>query len=205
MSYTLRTFCITLPEYPDRRDTAKKHFNERGVQAQFFDGIHAEKFGVNTTLPYENDHPGSGFSMGFKPTGIWLSHWCLWSALNLSWDSHFLILEDDCRFPEDWHVRFSNALRDTPDGWDMLYIGSCCCGDKPKEQIKNEVWSVRWPFCTHAYCVAKKALPTLLQTQREARVYAPIDCSLIFHTFEKLKVYTVLPRICDQWDTIIAD
>jgi GR25 family glycosyltransferase involved in LPS biosynthesis len=197
----LRTFCICLPEYPERKEKAKKHFNERGLAVEFFDGIHAEKAGLRTIHNYDVDHPGTNFNIGHKITGIALSHIMLWSALNLLWDEHYLILEDDCQFPPDWHSRLSAALKDVPQDFDMLYPGSCCCEGKPKTHIAGEVYDVKYPMCTHAFIVAKKALPVLLSTQR--KIYGPIDCMLVFHTLPKLKVYTVLPRIFDQFDTII--
>ena len=199
-----RTFCITLPESPHRKEKARAHFQQRGLHdVQFFDGLHAEKAGLSTVHTYEVDHPGSGFRMGYKPTGIWLSHVMLWSALTLVHEDHFLILEDDAQFPENWHTRFVSALNDAPKEFDMLYVGSCCCKGCPQTQIKNEVWEVKYPQCTHAYVVAKKALPIMLATNRKA--YAPIDIALIRHTHAQLKVFTVLPRIISQFDTEIPE
>jgi GR25 family glycosyltransferase involved in LPS biosynthesis len=196
-----RTFCITLPETPDRTEKARTHFDSVGLVVEFFNGIHAEKFGLKTIFPYEVDHPGSGFNIGFKPVGIWLSHFMLWSALSLQSESHFLVLEIDAKFPSDWRGRVEKALQDTPPDFDMLYIGSCCCEGRPQRRVKNDVWDVRYPLCTHAYIVAKKALYTILMTQRKC--YAPIDIGLAFHTLPQLKVMTVLPRIIEQFDTII--
>lgn len=198
----LRTFVLSLPEAPARAAKCRDHLRERKVyDVSFFQGIHAEKFGLKTVHTYEVDNPGTNFSIGFKPTGIWLSHYMLWAALNLLWDEHFLIFEDDVKVPEDWHPRLSQALTDTPPDFDALYVGSCCTANRPAIHVKGEVYEVKYPLCTHAIIWAKKALPVLLETQR--KIYAPIDISLTFHTFSRLKVYTVLPRIFDQFDTNI--
>lgn len=198
----MRTFCLTLPEKPQRTAKAKDHFNALTVRnVEFFDAIHAEKAGLATIHPYEVDHPGSGFKMGFGPTGCMLGHYMLWGALNLLWDEHFLILEDDAKFPEDWHTRFTQAMNDTPPDFDMLYVGSCCCAGRPQTQIKGEVWEVKYPLCTHAYIVAKKALPILLKAHR--KFWAPIDIAMTMESHPQMKVYTVLPRIVEQFDTVI--
>lgn len=198
----IRTFVITLPEKPERREKAMAHFKERGIHAyQFFNGLHAEKAGLSTVHPYEVDHPGSGFRMGFAPTGIWLAHVMLWSVLNFLHDDHYLILEDDARFPEDWHGRYTEALRSVPGDFDMLYVGSCCCKGRPTTHIKGEVFEVKYPQCTHAYIVAKKAIPLLLARHRKC--WAPIDIALMLESHEHLKVYTVLPRIVEQFNTEI--
>src|SRR4029077_4524749 len=117
-------------------EKARKHFQERGMtDVTFFDGIHAEKAGLRTIFNYDVDHPGTNFNIGPKVLGIALSHVMLWSAMKLLWDDHFLVLEDDCCFPEDWHTRLSNAMRDAPSEMDMLYVGSCCCEGKPTKHI----------------------------------------------------------------------
>lgn len=199
----IRTFCITLPETPERKERARAHFSESGIhQVEWFNGVHAEKMGLSTLHPYELDHPGSGFRMGFKPTGIWLSHYILWNILSHLYDDYFLVLEDDAKFLPDWHPRFVQALNDVPGDFDALYIGSCCCNGRPTKHVKGEVYEVKYPLCSHAVVWARKAIATLLATHRKC--YAPIDISVTLHSFDKLKVYTVLPRLVEQFDTVIS-
>ena len=214
---TMRTICITVNDdnyirmgglYGDNASNSTsmsrtcQHHSERGVIAQFFYGIHAPKLGVETTLPYEVDSPGSGFKIGPKPTGCWLSHRALWAACLLLPDDLFFIIEDDAKFPEDWSARVNQAVLDATD-FDVLYIGSCCTGDKPTRHVAGNVYEVQWPFCTHGYIVRRSALHTLIETQDEARCYAPIDVSLALHSLPKLKTRVVKPRILDQFDTEI--
>jgi GR25 family glycosyltransferase involved in LPS biosynthesis len=201
----IRSYCIVLPEAPERTARCAQHFEEMKFwNYQFFDGIHAEKFGLKTVWPYEVDHPGSGFNIGFRVTGCWLSHFMLWSALNLQHEEHYHVMESDAKLPEDWRARMTQALLDAPRDFDMLYTGSCCCAGHPKRNIAGSVFQMlegSGPQCTHSYIVAKKALPVLLATQR--KVYAPIDASMVFHSHPLLKVYVVLPQIVDQFDTIL--
>ena len=197
----MRIFTIILPETPERTSKIQAHFTERGVNAEYFTGINADVAGLATTHTYEIDAPGSGFKMGAKPTGIWLSHYMLWNALSLQTDKRFMILETDATFPEDWKPRVIQALRDTPPDFDFLFIGSCCCEGRPQTHVKGNVWDVRYPLCAHSYIVSTKCLPYVIETLR--KVWAPIDIQLMFEVFPQLKVYTVLPRICGQFDTEI--
>lgn len=198
----MRIFAISLPETPERTEKARAHFVERGVQAEFFTGIHAPTAGLSTSHTYELDNPGTGYKIGYKPTGIWLSHYMLWAALSIQQtEDRFMILEIDAQFHDDWKPRCIQALKDAPSDFDFLHIGSCCCGGKVNTLIKGEVWDVKYPACTHAYIVAKKCLPFLLTTLR--KVWAPIDLQLILEAFPHLKVYCVLPRLVDQHDTVI--
>lgn len=179
----------------------KAHHAERGVQADFFFGLHADKLGLRTIHPYELDVPGSGWNMGPAPTGCWISHRALWAALLLLPDEEFFVIEDDAKFPENWKERFDAALRDAPDDWDMIWMGSCCTGGKTDIHIKGDIHQVLYPLCTHGYVVRRRALPVLIDTQDEARCYAPIDISLSIHSMPRLHVYTVMPRILEQFET----
>lgn len=200
----IRNFCITLPESPQRREAAHKHFEEKGLRdVTFFDGIHAEKFGLATEHTYDRDNPGTNFRMGYKCTGIWLSHYMLWGALNLLWDSHFHCFEDDVLIPDNWKERLDQALRDVPEDFDGLYTGSCCCKGQQMKHVKGDIYEVPMPLCTHAILWSKKALPVLLETNRKC--YGPIDIQITLHSIPMMKgkVYTVLPRIFEQFNTHI--
>lgn len=228
----MRTICITVNDdtyrraggmYGDRAgdpvplDISKQHFAERGLKdIRYFQGIHATKLGVDTTLTYEVDVPGSGYKMGPKPTGIWLSHRAVWAACLLM-DSdvtsgrdvdaerdEFLILEDDALFVEDWKTRFDAAMMAMPRDWNAVFLGSCCAADKPTRHIFGEVYEVKWPMCLQAVLYRRRALRHMILTSDSARCYAPIDISLTFHTFETLGgVYTILPRLVHQRGTEI--
>jgi Glycosyltransferase family 25 (LPS biosynthesis protein) len=205
----VRTVCITLHDGGYSRihgtartsESAAQHFAERGVApVQFYWGLHAERLGVDTKKTYDLNFPGLGLTIGARPTGCWLSHRSLWAALLLFPEDAFLILEDDAKFPENWHERTERALADVPQDWDLLFIGSCCAMDKERSHVAGDVWAVH-PFCTHAYLVRRKALDVLIRTQDAVGCYAPIDVSLALHSMPALKTFACLPRIVDQFHT----
>ena len=199
----IHTYVITLPESPERTQRTRDHFKERGfTNYEFFNGIHAEKFGLRTVWPYELDNPGSGFNVGFRIVGCWLSHYMLWQALLMRHDDHYHIMESDVKLPIYWQDRMNAAMTHVPADFDMLYTGSCCCKGHPMMDAGGGVFKMlggTGPQCTHSYIVARKALPVILETQRKC--YAPIDVSLILHSHPRLKVFVVLPSIVDQFDT----
>lgn len=197
----IRAFVVCLQELPEKEANIQRHFKEVGIEAEVFNGIHGTTSGLRTTFPYEIDAPGSGWNCGIKPVATWLSFYTMWCAMSYMPDEYFLTLEWDAKFPADWKSRTEQALRDVPKDFDYLMLGSCCCADVPKKHIKGDVWETKMAQCGHATIIAKKALPVLLRTQR--RVYAPLDISLTLHTFQHLKVYVVLPRIAEQFDTVL--
>jgi GR25 family glycosyltransferase involved in LPS biosynthesis len=195
----MRTFVITLRGSTDRLEQTKKSFGE-GLQV--FYGINGEEMGLRTVHPYEVDHPGSGYLISPKHVGLCLSHHMLWGALSLLPDDHFLILEDDAEFTPGWRDYLAADLPLLPPSWDLFYIGSCNCAGAEREFIGGGVYRVRWPMCTHAYMVRRKALPILLERHR--RVFAPIDLSMMFQCLPGMEVFARLPRLVHQRNTDIS-
>jgi GR25 family glycosyltransferase involved in LPS biosynthesis len=119
-------------------------------------------------------------------------------------NSHFLYLEDDTRFNEGWKEIVEQAMREIPSDFDFLFIGSCCAEHKERIKVGFHLYHfpntqkqyAEYPLCGNAYIVAKKALPKILETQRDAYVNA--DINLAVNTFNDLKVYAILPRVCEQ-------
>lgn len=197
-----RTFCLCLPEYPDQIEAAKKHFEEMEVgPVEFFWGIHAEIAGLATAHVYERDAPGSGFKMGYKPTGIWLSHYMLWSAVMRSNDEHILILETDAKFLPGWKEKLEASFKVLPANWDFLHIGHCCMEGFPRKFIGADTWNSKFAQCTHAYMVRRACLPFVLKTLRKC--YGPIDIQMQLECFPHLNCFAIMPRIVDQFNTIL--
>jgi hypothetical protein len=200
-NYNIRNFCVTLQELPEKWQFISKHFKEMGFDCEPFNGISANESGLVTEHTYDVDNPGTNYRIGRKPVATWLSFYMLWSAMQYMNEHYFGQLEWDCHLVPNWRPRLEQALKDVPPDFDILMAGNCCCKGKPMKHIKGEVYEMKGANCGHFSIIAKKALPTLLSTQR--KVYAPLDLSLCYHSFPRLKVYVILPRIADQFDTAI--
>lgn len=198
----MKTFCLCLPEHPEQIEAARKHFTEAGVgDVNFFWGINAPVAGLATSHFYDRDHPGSGFRMGTKPTGIWLSHWMLWNHLMHLDDDRYLILESDASFQEGWSVKLAEGLRNAPSNFDFLHIGHCCMEGHPRKHVAGDVYETKHAQTTHAYIVRRGCLPFVLRTIRKC--YAPIDAQLVDEVFPHLLTYAIMPRIVDQFNTVL--
>lgn len=198
----LRAVCICLPEYPEQIIAAQEHFKAVGLDGcEYVWGFHAPTAGLATSHVYERDHPGSGFRMGEKPTGIWLSHYMAWNCLMRYPDDHFLVLETDAKFEDGWKDKFDQALKDAPSNWDFLHVGHCCMEGHDRKHVAGLVWESKSMQCTHAYVVARKCLPFVLRTLR--KVWAPIDIQMQLECFPHLHTFAVMPRIISQFNTIL--
>ena len=199
-----RAYVITLQDTIGlpRWQATEAHLRERGVSFEPFLGINGARWGLATTLVYAEDGPGTGFKIGSKTIGMTLSHYMLWKLFNYLEGDYWMVCEDDVRFHTDWRERLQRALETAPPDWDMIYAGSCNCGHGQHTQVGHGLYQVGFPMCTHCYIVRRKALLVLYETQQLA--WAGIDLQLGFRSFPKLKVYTILPRLAEQHETIIS-
>ncbi len=200
----MKTFAITCSEFNDRMLISDKHFFDRDIKVSWINGIHGETFGLLPSRPYNEDNPGQGHLTPISQVGLTLSHYMVWSIcyhwpVDEGRDEGFMILEDDAKFPVDWKERLDTAMTDLPDDWDIFLIGNSNTEDKEKKHVCGDVWEVKYPFCTHAYLVRRKALPVLLTHCRDATM--KIDLLLIKKAYPLLRVFTMLPRLVEQRGT----
>lgn len=195
------TVCVTLGG--EREARAREHFESVGLTGVlFFHGINGPKLGIIPT----HEVPETPEKMP-KTLGVWLSHRLLWSALLLldGPDDEYLIVEDDAKFPADWRERFERARLQAHDDFDALYVGSCCTDDKSRTLVRGNVYEVRFPLCTHAYILRRKALKPMISMLDAHPADTGIDIALHYRVWPEMRVYTVLPRIIDQFDTDMPD
>ena len=199
----MKTLVLTLHETPDRERACRQHLAERGIDAEFIYGFNAKTAGLATINNYEVDNPGGGHNIGFHGVGIWASFIMMYQIANQLPDEHILFLEHDVNFEEGWRARFDQAMKDVPKDFDFLFIGHCCFKDYPAARhIKGQIWETKRIFCNHACVIARKCLPFVIKTLK-AKCWAPVDIQLVNEVFPHLKVYALVPRAADQFDTII--
>lgn len=206
--YDIQPIMLYLPDtekWRNRYEEGKKHFEEQGIENIITVwGIYGEGFGIQGTHLYEYDNPGGKHQIGVANTALCLSMYIVYNVENNLPNSHFLFLEDDTRFNENWKEWVETALKEIPNDFDFLFIGSCCAEGKERVQVGRNLYHfpntlkkyAHYPLCGNAYIVAKKAIPKILETQRDAYVNA--DINLAVNTFPHLKVYAILPRVCEQ-------
>lgn len=206
---TIAKYALSLPERPERKLAAQQHFDANGLHGvTFLTSIHGERFGLKTVNPYAVDDKSATFFTGFHETGIFLSHYVAWQIAALG---HFpcMILEDDAQLETGWKVSTDSALRDVPDDFDFLFVGSCGALGAMKNQVRGNVWNVRYPACFHCYIVSPAGAQKLMLGIRKA--FAPVDLATYVDDplgghdspFKRMKVYCVLPRKVSQFNTVI--
>lgn len=196
-----RTFVLTVKRTMDTYEKERQHLAERGIACEPFIGLDNLVFRLNPIDTFDIDRAGD--HIGQKQVCAHMSHYLIWKVMSYLPDDAFWVLEYDAEFVPQWRFLFNQAMNHAPDDWDMIYMGSCCCGVDPAKwpHLGGGLFEVKWPLCGHAIMYRKKALPVLLEAHQ--KVWAPLDIAMKHDSLPKLKVYTILPRIVSQRNTFI--
>jgi len=199
--YDIKPILLYLPEVGEKYSYIKNHLSEIGIyHVMEVAGIGAEKFGITSCRAYKRDSPDSDYLQPQRNTGCTISHYLLYTVMASHPEiEYWMIIEDDCMFRDNWKHNLEVALDYVPKDFDFLSLGNCCTEGRETTHVNENVYEVKYPLCTHALIVAKKAIPVLLENCRDAS--QPIDVLLFYEVYPKCKVYTVLPRLVNQKDT----
>lgn len=194
-----KMFCITLKTTPERKKFADDHFKQNGLDVTFFDGIDNRKFGLKTTIPYNDDNPnGPDYFIRRGHVGAILSHYMLWQTLSHLPYEEILIFEDDVVLKDNFKENLLNYKSQLPVDWQFVFVGHCCL--PPEEyQIKltdNIITTTHPPMCVHAYMIKKSSIPTLLDTNHIG--WSSIDIQIQKITLKKMSHHIFLPMLADQ-------
>lgn len=196
----MKCFCLTLERTPQRTETIRQHFDEIGLtNVDFFYGLDGDqRWRTTTRHTYEVDNPGSNYHIGPITIALALSHYALWNhVLHIEGEDTFMIMENDCRFLNNWRSRLDSAVAHLPSGWGMLYPGSCCL--KLGKQVHEHLWEAAYAVCLHCYVINKWSAERLIDVNQ--RLWGPIDIAIQLES--GLPRYAIHPRICDQGSTVI--
>ena len=194
-----RTFVITVNRHIPKYEATKIHLQEMGIPFEPFYGIDNQICKLRPVDHFDRDRVGEFID----PIHICahLTHYLLWKVMSYMPEDAFWSLEYDALFDPDWRGHYDDAMSVLPDDWDIVFLGGCCCEGRPTTHIGKNLYEVKWPLCGHALMIRKKALPVLLEVHQ--KVYAPLDIALFYDSLPKLRVYTILPRLVSQRDTLI--
>jgi GR25 family glycosyltransferase involved in LPS biosynthesis len=196
----LNFYCINTASDKEKWAKAKAKFDAEGIHVTRFNGWDNRIAGLRALFPYERDAPHSGYLMGERQVGIYLSHWMLWNYLTTLPHDQFFIFEDDVKFEPGWKENWHDGLACLPADWDLFYVGSCCLEGWPDNvRYAENIWKTSKAQCLHAYMIRAKALPVMLE--KTQKVWAPIDLALLWECQPHLNVYARLPRLMSQENT----
>jgi len=209
---SIQKLALSLPEKPERREAARKHFDANGLNGvTFLTSIHGEKFGLKTIYPYAVDQRDNTFFCGHHEVSIFLSHYVAWQIAALGYQP-VLVLEDDAQLEPGWKESADAALRDVPGDFSFLFLGHCGAAGAMKNQVKGNVWRIKGGVsCFHAYVITPKGAQTLMDKMR--KIFGPVDLLTFVEDpnggsdspFKYMNVFCAIPRKISQFNTRIPD
>eukprot|EP00122_Pirum_gemmata_P012927 Pgem_evm12s12025 len=152
-----QVFVINLKSRIDKWNTVKPRIEEAGFfniqQVNAVDGACIDL--NNSFYPISNKDPE--FKNNPGKVGCLLSHVQIWNDIvNLNLPQA-IVFEDDVYFPQCWHSLVRQYVENTPQDFDVVYLGSQITNDYSKEIIQV-------PVCTtHAMLVSNYGARKLLQ------------------------------------------
>lgn len=171
----MKTFCISLLDRADRRYKVLESCAKVGLKPQWVQAVD----GRNTV----------GGAMGCK-----FSHWFCLKLAQHEHLEHFLVLEDDVEFSEN----FSLDLSDVPDDWDMVYFGGNHVNARPVH-VKNNVYKCGFTLCTHAMIIRHTCYELLIQKILQ-NMNDPVDVIFGMLHQHELNAYLIHPHTAWQAD-----
>ena len=194
-----RTFVLTVRRPIRRFDDTVKHLDEQGIKWERFDGMDNTICRLQSKDTFDVDRAGERLEA--KHVAATLTHILLWQTMKYQPDESFVALEFDVRFVDGWKQQFDEAMSVLPDDWDIVYLGSCCCKDREMYPVAKNLYDVRYPLCGHAIMYRKKCLEMLLTVHQ--KINMPLDIAMFHLSLPRLRCYTILPRIVEQYATFL--
>jgi hypothetical protein len=203
----LKPILLYLPDqqsWVDKWRLAQKHLSEQGFEGVYnLAGVHAAEWGIQGNHIYLiDDKPEEKHYVGDGNVGNYLSQYSAYLVMDALDYSHYWYLESDARMVDGWKEKIEQALLDSGDDWDILFVGSCCCNKEMGVHVKGDVYEFgsrgwnNFPLCTHSYIINKRCIPHMIATNRD--VLNNTDISMMYNSFPKMRVLAILPILSYQ-------
>jgi GR25 family glycosyltransferase involved in LPS biosynthesis len=206
-----KAYVISLKE-PDKLITSLEN---KGVLARWVEAIDGKKINnkiikKNTTLFYS--------IFGSKNSiAIAMSHMKAWKTFLKTNQQYTIIFEDDVIIENDFAEKLSINLKNTPNDYDLLYLG--CFGCKKSPNVLSTIFSflgegnvdyrdindyINKPFIAvalHSYVISRQGAIKLLKLL-EGKIYYYLDyCIQNLSSNNLINVYSLNERIAFQSST----
>ena len=214
----LKPILLYLPDqhsWIEKWRLAQDHLNQQGFEGVYeLAGCHAAEWGIQGNHIFLLDgRPEEKHYVGDGNVGNYISQYAAYLVMDALDYEFYWYCEGDMRLKEGWRKKLEQALEDIGDkNWDILYVGSCCCGGKTSKHIKGDVyefpylgehaWNV-FPLCTHSYIINKRCIKHMIATNRD--VANNTDISMQYNSFPKMRVLAILPRLAEQFENNLPE
>ena len=182
------TFCINLKRRVDRWKVMESKFRRLNLSAERVEAVDGKE------IFYKDAEPLTRYELGCL-----LSHRKCFELAKERGYKNFLLLEDDVFFVPNFNKKLEEALKDIPDDWDMIYLGSLLEQNWSPlydmsfsfTPIKNNIWKAYQ--CTGGHAIIfKDTMYDCIQTEKRA-----VDIIYALTHGDK-NAYVVIPNLIGQ-------
>ena len=142
---------------------------------------------------------------GLGSLGTCLSHFYIYKTMVEEKIPYMCIFEEDAIINDDFRIKLDKLLKNTPDDWDIIYLGMSCdyshddrCHQNDNiNEVKPNLFKIKYAYGTYGYIInlsgVKKILPNIypiwwhvdtllsnLMVQNKINAYSYIP-NIIFH------------------------
>lgn len=203
----------------DRMKNMKKRLTELGIKADRFEAVLGGH--INRTKYKFGQRPLQVKELNNGELGCYLSHVNIWKDAKEKGYKRILILEDDALFCNDFHKAFNEHWANTPDNWELLYLGQWNYDNqinggnaggggvfalkkivwesgKDTQRAKGGVYLANRCWLTHAYAVDEKVYDKLIEGAEV--MYSSVD-NVLADLQKDIITYAYYPNIITQDNT----
>lgn len=170
MDFIDKIYIINLPEATDRWDNCLKQLEKHNITN--YERINGYKFtSINDiSKKYITNLKNKNFSNNtiIGSYGCRKSHLEILSKHLNDPNKNILVLEDDFFIKDNFEEEFKNVIInlksiDNYEKYKILYLGATYYSNIIKNQIKNNIYSIKNPYGTYAYIINSNYIPELYE------------------------------------------
>lgn len=212
-SFIDNVYIINMDKDSERLKKVTKECNKFNIKFKRFSGINSNKLSKEEKNKYITKFCQTYCTNGM--IGCGLSHIKIYEDIINNNYNNVLILEDDVYFVDNFHHILNNAVKEIPNDYDILYLGSIGSSSKEtyydynyflkllnnKNKIKNNyknIFCPEFPLGTHAYIISNKGCKNILNTIPKVNFHIDWQISL---NNKNLNIYATNEKIVYQlWE-----
>ena len=117
---------------------------------------------ININKPLGLDGIHKNRTLRLSEISLILKHRECWKDMIINNYHSGLVLEDDILLCNDFTNRFNNQIKDIPNDFDIIWIGSCCNLHVSNITQNKYLYKNDGSRCTHAYLISNKCALKML-------------------------------------------
>jgi glycosyl transferase family 25 len=170
ISDKLKIYILHYKKLIERKEHIKKELNKHFLTYQFYEKYDKEELTKEDLSLFSTRLRDSEKSLLCK-------HIYVYREMIQNNDDYILMFEDDVVLDENFNQKLNTYLKELPNDWDMLFIGSGCNLHIPKNEIKKDVFIYKKSHkngstrCTDSYLIRKKCAQNIINIINNTKNY----------------------------------